>query len=113
MVREKLDKLNLTRPLGGGVVLSGGGARLPGVEELANAVLKLPTRVGGPIPSPGIVGLAEEYRGPAYATAVGLLLEGNDREGQSDSERGVEPRQGDKGQATLFEKLRLWLEEFF
>jgi cell division protein FtsA len=114
MVKEKLDKLNLSRPLGGGVVLSGGGAQLPGVVELANNILKLPARVGSPIPSPGLGGLVEEYRSPAYATAVGLVLEGDDRERRAVSERGAETRQGDKGQAVLFGKLRKWLkDEFF
>jgi cell division protein FtsA len=114
MVKERLDKLNLSRPLGGGVVLSGGGAQLSGAVELANGILKLPVRVGSPIPSPGLGGLVEEYRSPAYATAIGLVLEGNDRENRADPERGVEARQSDKGQTLLFGKLKKWLkDEFF
>jgi cell division protein FtsA len=114
MVKERLDKLNLSRPLGGGVVLTGGGARLAGVVELANSILKLPARVGSPIPSPGLGGLVEEYRSPAYATAIGLVLEGNDREISAGPDRGTEVRQGDKGQTMLFGKLKKWLkEEFF
>jgi cell division protein FtsA len=114
IVKEKLDKLNLNRPLGGGVVLTGGGAQLSGVVELASYILKLPARVGSPIPSPGLGGLVEEYRNPAYASAVGLVLEGNDRENRSGPERGVEARQADKGQTVLFGKLKKWLkDEFF
>jgi cell division protein FtsA len=114
IVKEKLDKLNLSRPLGAGVALTGGGAQLSGVEELASSILKLPARVGKPIPVPGLSGLVEEYCNPAYATAVGLLLEGNEREGRADPERGAEGRQADKGQAALFGKLRKWLkDEFF
>ncbi|MDR0583353.1 MAG: cell division protein FtsA [Treponema sp.] len=114
IVKEKLDKLNLSRPLGGGVALTGGGAQLSGVVELAHSILKLPVRVGSPVPAPGLGGLVEEYRNPAYATAVGLVLEGNDRDGRADPERGAEARQADKGQAALFGKLRKWLkDEFF
>jgi cell division protein FtsA len=114
MVKERLDKLSLSRPLGGGVVLTGGGAQLSGVVELANTILRLPARVGSPIPSPGLGGLVEEYRSPAYATAVGLVLEGNDRESRADPERGTEARQGDKGDTLLFGKLKKWLkDEFF
>ena len=59
IVKEKLDKLNLSRPLGGGVALTGGGAQLSGVVELANSILKLPARVGSPVPAPGLGGLVE------------------------------------------------------
>jgi cell division protein FtsA len=111
MVKEKLDKLTLSRPLGGGVVLSGGGAQLLGAAELASHVFKLPVRVGNPLP---LGGLVEEYRSPVYAAAVGLVLEGNDREVKSGLERGGEIRLRDKGQANIIEKLSDWLQkEFF
>ncbi|MDR2363635.1 MAG: cell division protein FtsA, partial [Spirochaetaceae bacterium] len=77
MVKEKLDKLSLSRPMGGGIVLCGGGAQLLGAAELATHVFKLPVRVGVPLP---VGGLVEEYRSPVYATAVGLVLEGALRE---------------------------------
>jgi cell division protein FtsA len=111
MVKEKLDKLTLSRPLGGGVVLTGGGAQLPGAAELASHVFKLPVRVGNPLP---LGGLVEEYRSPVYATAVGLVLEGNDREVKTGFERGGDIRPRDKGQANIIEKLSDWLQkEFF
>ncbi|MDR3020286.1 MAG: cell division protein FtsA, partial [Treponema sp.] len=50
MVKQHLDTLSLSRPLGGGIVLTGGGARLIGVIELANYILRLPSRLGSPIP---------------------------------------------------------------
>jgi cell division protein FtsA len=111
MVKEKLDKLTLSRPLGGGVVLSGGGSLLPGAAELASHVFKLPVRVGNPLP---LGGLVEEYRSPVYAAAVGLVLEGNDREIKTGLERSGEVRPRDKGQANIIEKLSDWLrKEFF
>jgi cell division protein FtsA len=54
-----------------GVVLTGGGAELAGIVELAQRVLGLPARVGSPY---GVRGLREETGGPACATAAGLLL---------------------------------------
>jgi cell division protein FtsA len=114
MVKQHLDTLNLPRPLGGGVVLTGGGAMLAGVTELANHVLRLPARLGSPIPTAGLEGLVEEYRVPSYATAVGLALEGDIRSGADGSEKGFDARQGEKKNGALIDKLKTWLkEEFF
>ena len=114
MIKERLDKLGLTRPLGGGVVLTGGGARLSGIVELANQILRLPARVGSPIPDPALLGLVQEYRSPAYATAIGLMLEGNDREIRAALEGGPEAHQAEKSHPVLFPRFWNWLkEEFF
>ena len=108
LVKEKLDKLSFSRPLGGGVVLTGGGAQLVGVSELASQVFNLPVRVGAPLP---VGGLVEEYRSPAYATAVGLVLEGFEREKKEGAVPVGEVR--DKGGPTVWEKLKIWFEQEF
>jgi len=114
MVKQHLDTLNLPRPLGGGVVLTGGGAQLSGVVELAGSILRLPARIGSPIPSEGLGGLVEEYRTPSYACVIGLALEGERRAGLDPAERAGELRQGDKKSSALIDKLKSWLkEEFF
>jgi len=53
-----------------GLVLTGGSASLPGIDELAEQVLRMPVRVGLPR---GIHGLADSLNSPAYAASVGLL----------------------------------------
>jgi len=110
LVKEKLDKLSFSRPLGGGVVLTGGGAQLLGAAELATQVFKLPVRVGNPLP---VGGLVEDYRSPAYATAVGLVLEGFDREQRSGT--GVVPggEGPEKGGPSFWEKLKIWYDDYF
>jgi cell division protein FtsA len=111
MVKEKLDKLALSRTLGGGVVLTGGGSQLLGAAELASEIFKLPARVGAPLP---VGGLVEEYRNPIFATAVGLVLEGNDRDTQSSVERSGPKVKVERGNAPLFGRLAEWLKrEFF
>jgi cell division protein FtsA len=111
MVKEELDKLVFSRPLGGGVVLCGGGAQLLGIVELANHVFKLPARIGNPLP---VGGLVQEYLSPVYATAVGLVLEGNDREFKADAEQAGDIRIRDKGQGSIINKVIDWLQkEFF
>lgn len=44
-VQEELKRLNLHGKLPGGVILFGGGARVPGIEILAKRELKLPARL--------------------------------------------------------------------
>jgi cell division protein FtsA len=53
-----------------GVVLTGGGAMLPGMEELAELVLGLPIRRGVPV---GAGGLVDHVSTPACVCAVGLV----------------------------------------
>jgi cell division protein FtsA len=111
MVKEKLDKLVLSRPLGAGIVLTGGGAMLSGAAELASQVFRMPVRVGNPLPVPG---LSEEYRNPVYATAIGLALEGNDRENRGMENRGGEILTGGKGgNRRGIGRFVDWLKEFF
>ncbi|WP_461246375.1 cell division protein FtsA [Treponema sp. R6D11] len=113
LAKQHIDSLNLPRPLGGGVVLTGGGAQLSGVVELANSILRLPARIGTPIPTQELEGLVEEYRTPAYATAIGLALEGSRRLGMDSSERGSDMRLGEKKNGAFIHKLISWLKEEF
>jgi cell division protein FtsA len=57
--------------LGAGVILAGGVAEQAGIKELAESILGLPVRIGQP---QGVDRLDERLSGPAFATAVGLLI---------------------------------------
>jgi len=54
-----------------GLVITGGGANLPGIAELGESVTKMPVRIGTPINLPGV---SDSLNNPAFATGVGLLL---------------------------------------
>jgi len=56
-----------------GLVLTGGTANLPGLDELGQSVLRIPVRQGRPL-NTGIYGISDVLQDPAYATTVGLLL---------------------------------------
>ena len=57
--------------------------------------------------------MVEEYRNPTYATAVGLVLEGADREAFRPSDRG-DSRSRERSQSSFVSKLTEWLKkEFF
>jgi cell division protein FtsA len=59
-----------TRQISAGLVLTGGTARLPGIDFLAEQVTGVPARVGYP---QNIFGLIDELMDPSFATSVGLL----------------------------------------
>ena len=75
LVDKELKKINRQGLLPAGVVLLGGGAKIPSLVDLAKEELRLPAQVGFPLELEGIV---DEVDDPAFATAVGLLLWGID-----------------------------------
>ncbi|MBI9097011.1 MAG: cell division protein FtsA [Spirochaetaceae bacterium] len=70
LVKKQLGEKGYLSRLGGGLVITGGGALLPGVAELAQEIFKMPARIGYP---KNIKGLEERYRSPEYSTVTGLL----------------------------------------
>jgi cell division protein FtsA len=68
--RDSLDKAGIRHLLPGGAVLTGGGSQLEGLDELAEKVLGMRTRIATPR---RIKGNTEPVRKPQYSTAVGLL----------------------------------------
>jgi cell division protein FtsA len=73
LVRDELQRAGLDALIPAGLVLTGGGARLIGLPELADRMFSLPVRVGAPRSLPG---LPEEFAQPEYSASVGLLLYG-------------------------------------
>jgi cell division protein FtsA len=71
MVDDELKKLDKSGMLPAGVVVTGGGAKLPGIVNLAKKVLRLPAQIGYPMEMNGIVDKIDD---PEFATSVGLLL---------------------------------------
>ena len=113
LVKQKLDCLGLPRLLSGGVVLTGGGAALTGAVELAASIFKMPVRLGSPIRFANLGGLVDEYRDPRYATAIGLVLEGDKREGEDTPERVPPMRQpipGKKDSSDPINKFVDWIK---
>ena len=72
LVQKELKKINRQELLPCGIILTGGGAKIPRIKELTKETLKLSCEIGIP---KGIVGLQDD---PALATVVGLTLEGVD-----------------------------------
>jgi cell division protein FtsA len=71
LVRDRLRKAGFAAQAGRRVVLTGGASQLVGMPETARRILQGQVRVGRPL---GIKGLPEAAKGPAFATAVGMLV---------------------------------------
>lgn len=71
LVREDLVKNGADETLRGGVILTGGGAQLDGLLEMAEQVFNCTVRYGLP---QGLGGLVDVISCPTWAAASGLLL---------------------------------------
>jgi len=56
-----------------GIVLTGGGSKLMGLENLAKDIFKMPIRIGSSIHDFNIDKIEMEIKDPKYATAIGLV----------------------------------------
>ena len=70
-VRRELARVGMERSMLGGVVLAGGGARLPGMCDMAEATLRCQARNGLPV---GIQDWPAELDHPSWTTAAGLAM---------------------------------------
>lgn len=76
IIRDELDQMDLREYLRAGVVLCGGGARIPGITKLADRIFGLPVAIGR---TKTISGLASTLDQPEFATAIGLVRYGSFR----------------------------------
>ena len=70
MAREEVRKTGFDQLLPAGVVVAGGGSRLMGTTDAAQAVFNTSARLGQPL---GLTGLADKAHGPSFAVAAGLV----------------------------------------
>lgn len=70
-VDKELQKIKRSRKLPGGIVITGGSSKLPGLDEFAREQLQLPARVGK---LQNIGGLVDTVEDQAFVTVVGLML---------------------------------------
>jgi cell division protein FtsA len=109
-VQRDIGAAGFTGKLNAGLVLTGGGAALEGISELAADVFGVGVRVG--VPRERIGGLVEAVSEPRYATVVGLALYGAHRVALG----GVAARRSTKtgaGVDKLATRVRTWLQDFF
>ncbi|HTV06381.1 MAG TPA: cell division protein FtsA [Acidobacteriaceae bacterium] len=71
MLRDNLRQGGVLEALGAGCVLTGGGARLPGLLDVAESLLRVPSRIGSPVP---LSRMPEELQQPECSVLIGTLL---------------------------------------
>ncbi|MEK7453256.1 MAG: cell division protein FtsA [Patescibacteria group bacterium] len=72
LTEKELKKVSKQGLLPGGVVLVGGGSKMPHIVEIVRDKLKLPVQIG--VPGDGLDGILDRVADPEYAVAVGLAL---------------------------------------
>ena len=71
MLRDNLRQGGVLEALGAGCVLTGGGARLAGLLDTAESLLRVPARIAVPVP---LSRMPAEMSAPEYCALVGTLL---------------------------------------
>ena len=74
LIEQELSKAGLIDYLRAGVLICGGGARIPGIQKLAEKVFQLPASLGK---TTSISGLKSALDQPEFSTAIGLVKFGS------------------------------------
>lgn len=104
LIHEEIIKNKLESMMASGFVLTGGGALLPGMKELAEEIFRVPVRVG-------MVKMAhdlpESLESPIYATGYGLLKQViKQQEGAMGTLEGP-------ALTRIFVRMKSWVIDFF
>ena len=104
LIQAELRRSGFEDLVAAGIVLTGGASKMEGVIELAEEIFHMPVSLGSPR---NVEGLKDIVRNPVYATGVGLLLYGQERE----EERPTRRRSLREG--GFLARLRSWLGDNF
>jgi len=101
LISEELKKIGKSGMLPAGIVFTGGGAKLPGLMDVAKAKLKLPVHIGSIHELKGVVDKIDD---PSYAGSIGLVIWGAEEKG-SHLPFSLQNR-------ALYSKMRKWFRSF-
>lgn len=105
LVKQEIDQFNLTKMMPAGIVLTGGGSLLVGMQELTTGILQIPVRIGRPrVPAT----FKESLEHPMYATGYGLLLHAQ----QHLNGAGIQELEGPLIHR-VFSRMKSWVGDFF
>lgn len=109
LIRDRLNQSGYGNAVGKRVVLTGGSSQLAGLPEAARRILGRNVRIGRPL---GVAGLPEAAKGPAFSSAVGLLIYPQVASFESSQTRGsLMPRM--TGTGGTFQRVSQWFRDSF
>jgi len=92
-----------------GIVLTGGTSKMEGAVELAEEIFHMPVRLGVPHT---VKGLNDVVRNPIYATGVGLLLYGVQKQVDGVGPRGTGSL-NEEPKTSVLDRLKGWIQGNF
>ena len=103
LIQARLRRSGFENIIASGIVLTGGGAKMEGWIELAEEIFHMPVSLGAPRL---VAGLKDIVRNPVYATSVGLLQYGLEREQERTEKQSSR-------KSSTFDSIRNWFRENF
>ncbi len=105
MIHHEIQNNQLRHFMVTGLVITGGGSLLQGIDELAKNMLSMPVRIG--MPKTGQI-IPNSLHNPMYATGYGLLIFAL----KSSKNGSMENMQGPL-MHKIFVKMKSWISDFF
>ncbi len=105
LVNNEIHRHQLQKFMTNGIVLTGGGSLLTGARQLAEEIFDCPVRIGKPRV---LFDLVETLQSPLYATGYGLLVHVMRNEKKIKMHLSEEPLT-----RRVFERMKLWVSDFF
>ncbi len=103
LINREIYNAGIEDAITSGVVVTGGGALLEGLPEIAESVFQQPVRLGRP---QGVGGLVDVVSNPIYATGVGLVLFG----AKNQSQKKFEIR-GSNTLTRIIKSIKEWFKD--
>jgi len=107
LVRNEVKKSGCYDIIPGGIIITGGSSLLPGISEVAEQVLNLPSRLGRPHYEGE---LADMVKDPSYSAAIGLLSYATEKYSLGRSYKLYTRKTGVRN---IFGRIIGWLKDFF
>ena len=106
--RDRLNASGFAARAGHRIVLTGGASQLTGLVEAASQIFGRNVRIGRPL---GVKGLPDKAKGPAFSTAIGLLIYPQIAQMEHLETKSVNHKKNDSG--GYLARVGHWIRESF
>lgn len=94
----------------GGVVITGGTSLLPGIEDVATEIFRMPARIGYPT---RFSGFGDQLYSPEYSTIIGLVLNAHENNNKEDDASKRKSKKNAGNKSNFLGKVVDFIEDFF